>query len=222
MKKSKLIVFDIDGTLVDSVAGYHQVIINAMTDMGLTTIDPNFNVLKHHTDSYALKFNYEKNFTADFSMDLLDRFEDLIVQYLLKQPETKPIKGANEFILQLQDTEYGVAFATGSLPESALLKMNQAGVWIDEALLATSKTSLSREGFVLEAIERAKKYYQTTTFDQVISVGDGIWDLKTAQNLNLEFVGIGHKNKSILEENGMVNWIEDFSANQVSQIKLFK
>lgn len=218
MEKRKLLIFDIDGTLIDSVSGYHKVVIAAMKDLGFTTIDTNFNLLKHHTDSYALKFNFEKNYTTNFSSTLIDQFEDLLVKYLLELPKSVEISGAQEAINSLKSSEYAIVFATGSLPKSAILKMNQANIWIDEALLATSKTSFSREGFVLEAIEKAKTYYNVEDFEQIISVGDGLWDLKTAQNLNLDFIGIGNKNKQILSENGMEHWFENFTSFDLSQV----
>lgn len=218
MEKRKLLIFDIDGTLIDSVSGYHKVVIAAMKDLGFTTIDTNFNLLKHHTDSYALKFNYEKNYTSTFSSTLIDQFEDLLVKYLLQQPKSVEISGAQRTIDTLKSSEYAIVFATGSLPKSAILKMNQAKIWIDENLLATSKTSFSREGFVLEAIEKAKAYYNVNAFEQIISIGDGLWDLKTAQNLDLDFIGIGNKNKKVLSDHGMKHWFENFSNFDLSQI----
>ena len=220
IKKTKLIIFDIDGTLIDSVSGYHKVIINAMTDLGIVEIDTNFNALMHHTDSYALKYNYENFFNKELPVALLNDFEDLIVKYLQKQPKTVAIKGVAKVLKQLKNGEYAIAFATGSLPESAILKMNEAGLEMDEKVLATSKTSFSREGFVLEAIEKAKSYYNVTEFEQIISVGDGIWDLKTAQNLNLEFIGIGTKNKELMQNNGMEHWFEDFTNFKIPVVKL--
>ena len=216
MKKTKLLIFDIDGTLIDSVSGYHEVIINAMTDLGIENIDTDFNALKHHTDSYALKYNYENFFDKELPVNLLDQFENLIVTYLKTQPKTIAIKGVDKILNQLRDSEYAFAFATGSLPESAILKMKSAGLEMNAALLATSKTSFSREGFVLEAIEKAKSYYNLTEFEQIISVGDGIWDLKTAQNLDLDFIGIGTKNKAVMEANGMEFWCEDFTNFEIS------
>lgn len=218
MEKTKLLIFDIDGTLIDSVSGYHEVIINAMTDLGIELIDTNFNALKHHTDSYALKYNYENFFDNELPTVLLNDFEKRIVFYLKKQPKTIPIKGVNKVLTQLKNSEYAFAFATGSLPESAILKMNAAGLEMDEKVLSTSKTSFSREGFVSEAVEKAKTYYNVANFEQIISVGDGIWDLKTAQNLNLEFIGIGVKNKAVMQANGMQHWFEDFSSFDLSKV----
>jgi len=217
MKKKKLIIFDIDGTLIDSVSGYHEVIINAMTDLGIAEVDTNFNALKHHTDSYALKYNYENFFKKELPLALLNDFEKRIVFYLNQQPKTNAIEGVSEILMQLEGSEYAIAFATGSLPESAIYKMKSAGLNMNAAVLATSKTSFSREGFVLEAIDKAKKAYNVVNFEKVISVGDGIWDLKTAQNLNLEFIGIGIKNKAVMETHGMENWFEDFTNFDVSK-----
>ena len=219
IKKTKLLIFDIDGTLIDSVSGYHEVIINAMSGLGITEIDTNFNRLKHHTDSYALKYNYENFFKKELPLDLLNDFEKLIVSYLKQQPKTIPIKGVSVALSQLEDSEYAIAFATGSLPESAIYKMNSAGLPMESSLLATSKTSFSREGFVTDAIQKAKNFYKATDFEEIIAVGDGIWDLTTAQNLNLEFIGIGVKNKIVMETNGMKHWFEDFSSFQVPEFK---
>lgn len=222
IKKTKLLIFDIDGTLIDSVLGYHEVIINAMTDLGIREIDSNFNALKHHTDSYALKYNYENFFKKELPIALLNDFEDLIVMYLKSQPKTIAIKGVSEVLAQLENSEYAIVFATGSLPESAIYKMNSAGLPMEMALLATSKTSFSREGFVTEAIQKAKNFYKATEFEEIIAVGDGIWDLKTAQNLSLQFIGIGAKNKSVMETNGMEHWFEDFSSFQVPLFETIK
>ena len=145
MNKTKLIIFDIDGTLIDSTRSYHEVIIAAMKELGFKTIDTNFNALKHHTDSYALKYNYEQNFTTPFSNMLLDDFEQLIVKHLHNQPKTEAIIGAKETIEHLKNSEFAVAYATGSLPKAALLKMNEAGIWINSKILATSFGCVERD-----------------------------------------------------------------------------
>jgi len=220
MKKTKLLIFDIDGTLIDSVSGYHEVIIKAMMDLGIENIDTDFNALKHHTDSYALKYNYENFFNKELPLKLLNNFENLIVKYLKLQPKTIPVKGVTNVLNQLINSEYAIAFATGSLPESAIFKMKSAGLEMNAALLSTSKTSFSREGFVTEAIQRAKDFYKVTEFEEIISIGDGVWDLKTAQNLNLQFIGIGAKNKAVMETNGMEYWFEDFTKFKVPVAKL--
>lgn len=87
-----------------------------------------------------------------------------------------------------------MTFATGSLLKPAILKLEQAKIWYDEKLIASSNLFYEREQIVSDSIEKAKKYYCVEEFENIISIGDGIWDLKTAKNLNLKFIGVGLKN----------------------------
>ena len=56
---------------------------------------------------------------------------------------------------------------------------------------------MKREEIVSAAIKNALTYYHADKFERVISVGDGLWDLLTAKNLDLEFIGVGLTNKEI-------------------------
>lgn len=210
MKQSKkLYIFDIDGTLTDSVTLYHQVIIDTLNEIGIHKIDTNFNAYLHHTDSYALKLNYEQYFNKPFDSSLIDKFDQMLANQFLKHSKISEINGALKVINFLKDSKNYFCFATGSLPQPAKLKLEQCNIWYSDDLLATSKTSYNREGFVLDAIEKSKRYYNCNNFDEIISVGDGIWDLKTAQNLDLDFIGIGLNNKDLLQQNGCEIWFED-------------
>lgn len=221
MPKTKLIIFDIDGTLIDSVKGYHEVICKAMNALGILKVDTNFDALTHHTDSFALKYNYENFFKQPMPKSLLDQFETQIVYYLkLQKQQTKAIKGAKNMLESLSNSGFAIAFATGSLPAAAIYKMQQANLPINPQVLTTSKTSFTRDGFVQEAITQAKNFYKIADFEQIIAVGDGVWDLQTAQNLKLEFIGIGTKHKKAMLANGMQHWHENFETFTVPTLKL--
>lgn len=102
MPKTKLIIFDIDGTLIDSVKGYHKVICSAMKALGILKIDSDFDKLTHHTDSFALKYNYENFFKQPMPRSLLDEFEAQIAYYLkLQKQQAKAIKGAKKMLENL-------------------------------------------------------------------------------------------------------------------------
>jgi phosphoglycolate phosphatase-like HAD superfamily hydrolase len=219
LNNRKLYIFDIDGTLTDSVSLYHQVIIDTLKELGIQKIDTNFNDYLHHTDSYALKLNFEQNFSKSFDENLLNKFDDELEKEFLTHPKVSEIKGAKKAIEYLKTNNQSFCFATGSLPKPAHLKLDQCNIWNDRVLISTSLTSYDREGFVLEAIEKAKVYYNVNHFDEIISVGDGIWDLKTAQNLELNFIGIGLKNKELLLQNGCLNWFENMESFQTNLLK---
>ncbi|WP_459210423.1 HAD family hydrolase [Aquimarina rhabdastrellae] len=211
MNTKKLYVFDIDGTLTDSVKMYHEAVIKALNTIGIQEIDTNFNNYKHHTDRYALRYNYERNFNESMPLEKIDAFESALIASI-DCTRMKPILGAKELLDQLRAQKTPFCFATGSLPNPALLKLSECDLWYDKALLATSKTHEDREGFVLEAIDKAKKYYRIDTFDKIVSIGNGVWDLLTAKNLNIDFIGIGEKNYKSLTTLGMEQWYPDLKS----------
>jgi len=62
MASAPLYIFDIDGTLTDSIPTYLKVITQILKDIGLKDIDTDYDNYIHHTDLYALEYNYERNF----------------------------------------------------------------------------------------------------------------------------------------------------------------
>ncbi len=207
--KNTLFVFDIDGTLTDSVSNYLISVTKSLFELGISDIDTDYDNYKHHTDSYALRYNYERNFDTNMPEGFLDRFETEIVRQMSTIGQAKEIKGAKSLITHFRNTNTPFCFATGALPKPSFLKLNQCEIWYHEDLLATSKTHESREGFVLEAIEKAKTFYNQQNFDRIISIGDGVWDFQTAQNLSLDFVGIGNRNRVQLTDKGAKHCFED-------------
>ena len=207
----KLIVFDIDGTLTNSVTLYHSIVTRCMHLMGIKDVDTDFSGYKYHTDSYGLKWNYENNFKKPYNKDLLNVFEDLIYNELIKHPPVSEIEGAKDCVNELLDANFAVAFATGSLLRPAKLKLDQCEIWYKEGLIATSSISFDREAFVLQAIENAKKYFNIEELDQIYSVGDGVWDLETAKKLGLTFIGIGKPHKEKLIANGCSVYFDDLN-----------
>ncbi len=212
MLKNKLFIFDIDGTLTDSVPMYLISVTKSLQALGIKDIDTDYNNYKHHTDSYALRYNYERNFQNNIPDHLLEDFETDLVRQMGEFDPVQEIRGAKSLLDTFRTHQVSFCFATGALPKPAILKLEQCDLWYDKKILATSKTHESREGFVLDAIERAKSFYNKDQFDQIVSIGDGVWDLKTAQNLSLDFVGIGERNRKKLLENGAKHCFDNLLA----------
>ena len=208
--QDSLFLFDIDGTLTDSVLTYHKVITIAMQRLGIKDIDTNYDNYLHHTDSYALEYNYERNFGRKARLEQRDQMDDLLAQEMDNHPPIQEILGAKTLLQSLAKNNIPVAFGTGAFPKATDIKMTSAGLAYRTEVLATSKTSITREGFVLQAIDQAKSFYKISNFSRIIAFGDGVWDLQTAQNLNLDFVGVGNAKKQALIANGCTNWIENF------------
>lgn len=202
MRKKNLIVFDIDGTLTDSVKSHQKAFVEMLSEIGVKEISLEFKSFKHHTDTFIAKEIYEADCNMPFSEDKLCEFESGLTQKISCEIINE-IDGAKKLIEILENTtDFGVCYATGSLRRAAEYKLKSIGINFDKKQLVASDNIYEREKIVGEAIKFATLYYKAEKFERIISVGDGLWDLLTAKNLGLEFIGIGLINKKVLIENG--------------------
>lgn len=220
MKKKNLIVFDIDDTLTKSEDQHQTAFVEAMISFGITNINKDWKSYKNMTDSYILKKNYERNFNKEFDFSLMPPFEEKMTKHLLTLPKTVEIKGAGAIVnFFMKETDYAICFATGSLLEPALIKLQQAQINFIPDVVETASSFYTREEIVTSAINKAKSYFNVDKFETIISVGDGIWDLRTAKNLRLHFLGIRNKNLADFKEEGIKSNIEDWNSFDLKKVQ---
>lgn len=216
MKKKNLIVFDIDGTLTDSVQIHQKAFTEMLYKVGVKSINSEFKTFKHHTDSFIAKEIYETDKGGIFPESKIIEFEKGLTEKICAE-KIEEIKGAKELIENIEkNTEFGICYATGSLLRPAKYKLESIKLNYNEELLIASDEIYSREEIVLTAIDKAKTFYNVEKFNRIISVGDGLWDLLTAKFLNLEFIGVGLKNKKTLDDNGAKLVIEDLRGFEIN------
>ena len=202
MQKNNLIVFDIDGTLTDSVQQHQKAFTETLYEIGVQKIDAAFKSFKHHTDSFIAKEIYEADQGTPFSDERIAAFEKGLAEKISTE-NINEIAGAKKLIKTLvNQSDYGICFATGSLRRPAQHKLHSAGIPFNDQLVVASDKIYERERIVEQAIKNASAYYKVSSFQRIISVGDGLWDLLTAQNLGLEFIGVGQTSKETLLEHG--------------------
>ena len=86
-----------------------------------------------------------------------------------------------------------------------------------DELLVTASEFQTREEIVLEAIRMAQRYCGCNAFSEIISIGDGYWDLLTAKKLGLTFIGISSgANRIKLEASGAINVYSDFMESEIT------
>ncbi|PKH50568.1 hypothetical protein CXF68_07610 [Tenacibaculum sp. Bg11-29] len=220
MKKKNLIVFDIDDTLTKSENQHQTAFVNTMINFGITEINKNWKSYKNVTDSYILKQNFETNFEKDFEISFIADFEDKMTSLFLKEPETVEIEGAKKVVdFFMRETDYAICFATGSLLKPALIKLEQATINFVPVLVESANSIYTREDIVKSAINKAREYFQVNEFENIISVGDGIWDLKTARNLGIHFLGIRNKNLIDFKQENIKSHIVDWTNFDFQKIK---
>ncbi|WP_064965700.1 HAD family hydrolase [Tenacibaculum ovolyticum] len=220
MKKKNLIIFDIDDTLTKSENQHQTAFVNTMINFGITEINENWKGYKNVTDSYILKQNFETNLEKDFDISFIAKFEDKMTTLFLKEPETVEIEGAKKVVdFFMRETDYAICFATGSLLKPALIKLAQANINFVPDLVESANSIYTREDIVKSAINKAKKYFQVQEFENIISVGDGIWDLKTAKNLGIHFLGIRNKNLVDFKQENIKSHIVDWTNFDFQKLK---
>ena len=60
---------------------------------------------------------------------------------------------------------------------------------------------------------------KVNSFKNIISVGDGLWDLETASNIGIHFVGIGHKNRQVFKNKSIKYHINDWTSFSVEEME---
>lgn len=219
MAKS-LIIFDIDGTVTESEYHHLEAFETGLDKMGIKTINTNWTSYKHITDHHIFKINYLNQFEKEPQSDEIGQLQNYIMQHLDGLPKMQEKKGAANFIQQIWDCDHwDLAFATGSLYESAIKKLSDSQIKFKPSIVIGSNQIESREGLVRAAIKAAKRLFQVSNYTSILSCGDGPWDLKTAKNLNIPFLGVGSNNKIKLQEAGAIHHICNWENIHIDELE---
>jgi phosphoglycolate phosphatase-like HAD superfamily hydrolase/SAM-dependent methyltransferase len=208
----KLAIFDIDGTLTQTNDVDSDCFIQAFnSEFKTTEINTNWAVYGHTTDSGITLQIFQERFeripTADELSKLQHRFAELLKEH---ERTITEVPGANLILQKLAQTQWVIAIASGGWRASAMIKLQAAGI---EGNFpgAFADDGISREDIVRTAISRAKEIYRQADFEKIVCIGDGIWDVLTAIQLQLPFIGVaGDEQKIVLQNAGVENIVEDF------------
>lgn len=209
----KLAIFDIDGTLTQTNHIDSDCFIQAFADeFQIAEINTNWAAYGHTTDSGITLQIFQERFgripTADELSKLQHRFTELLQELNTAITE---VPGASLVLLKLAQTQdWVIAIASGGWRASAMVKLQAAGIEANFPS-AFADDGISREDIVRTAISRAKQTYAQSDFEKIVCIGDGIWDVLTAIQLQLPFVGVGQdEQKTALQDAGVEHPIEDF------------
>jgi phosphoglycolate phosphatase-like HAD superfamily hydrolase len=192
--QKRLIVFDIDGTLLQSIGTHHLAMEQAMAASDLIHKDPQWANYVNHTDSGVYYEAYERSFGRPPSDAECADFEALFqtcYDALKGVSDDVEIPGAVDLLRRLDASgEWLVAFATGSYRGPAEHKLQCLGVASRSCVLVTASEFRTRRDIVSAAIRQRLAGAEHGTRERTISVGDGPWDARTAAELGLAFIGV--------------------------------
>ena len=207
------VLFDVDGTLVDSIALENTCFQAAVAGhLGVEAIDTDWSSYRHTTDPGVFIEIYQRHVGRLPTTPEVNSFQDLLIHKLVaaiagNRSRCGPIPGAASFITALKEApEFGIGIATGAWQRSATVKLEAAGINIDGLPFASGDDAIDRFSIFSKALARS-----FGSFDRIVLVGDGVWDVRTAQMLGAAFVGVGSGERAQnLRSAGAVNIIENF------------
>jgi phosphoglycolate phosphatase-like HAD superfamily hydrolase len=211
----RLVIFDIDGTLTQTVKADEECFVHSLTEVyGFSDVDTDWSRYKHATDSGLFHEIYESRTGRSPSPGEISRFRQHFVG-LLAQVASRaafgPVTGAPLLLSHLAESaEHRVALATGAWRDSARLKMTSAGLCYDDYPAASGDDALDRESIIRLSLQRAAERYGS--IGSTVYVGDGVWDARACRSVGIPFIGIardGHAAR--LSDEGAVCVFPDFS-----------
>jgi phosphoglycolate phosphatase-like HAD superfamily hydrolase len=191
-----LVVFDIDGTLTDTNAVDGECYWRAVREvLGVIGEQPAWDSFPHVTDAGIAAELCLRRLGREISREecaaIGNRLAALLEVALVKDPAQYRIPGASEILSILGSSPgFAIALATGGMRVSAELKLRRAGIAFSALPFASSSDAFSREDILRIAASRAAEKH-AAQFSSFSYVGDGVWDVKTAQQLGWRFIGIG-------------------------------
>ncbi|GEM_PF-85321 len=186
MAEIKAIIFDFDGTLVESVDAYVDVFYSVFKKYG-------FNVEKKKI-MYMLGYTYTK-IIRDVVGENCDKYEEIVKEYLKNVRNDEFIskikikRGVKEILRFLKEKGVLLFIISGSNKQimKNVLEENRISSYFLEII--STKEDGFKEKPEPDAINYIKEKYNLSC-DEIIFVGDGVLDYKMASNAGIRFIGI--------------------------------
>ena len=213
----KLVIFDLDGTLTQTNEVDDYCFPRTFANhLGVRHFNVDWSAYSHGTDAVVFREAFARHFgrpptdrqSEEFELHFVD---EIAVLYRSSPEMFREVPGATNFITHMQrGSQWAIAIATGCWKRAAEFKCHAARLSLDGVPRAYAEDGPSREAIVTTAINRATECFGCK-FERIVSVGDRNWDVKTARNLQLPFLGVGQipASRALLEA-GAHHVIEDY------------
>ena len=194
-----LIIFDVDGTLTETDDIDGKCFVRAFKEtFQVEKIETDWSKYRNTTDSGIALEIFLERFNREPAAEEIERFkagfiELLNLSYDNQTSDFSEIRGAAKTFERLvKEKTWAVAIATGCWQKSAELKLKAIGIETFGIPFACAEDAISRADILQAAINRALRFYNQKHFERVVSVGDGVWDVRAASELRIPFLGIGN------------------------------
>ena len=190
-----LILFDVDGTLTATGDSDMRCYSAAYTKtFGFTMPSHDWHDYEHVTDSGVLGELLERERGSFVTDEEMAQFEAALVAELEAEYAAAPegfaeVPGARRLVEAVAASpDFAFSLATGCFRGSALFKLEKIGLNASEFAGGFANDSFSRVEIARTGIARAGVETQ-----DIVYIGDGIWDARTSAALGMRYVGVTHE-----------------------------
>lgn len=210
-----LVVFDVDDTLTRTMAVDTRCFVQTVSDLLRVDLqDMSWDDFPDVTDTAILNVIYERRRgrlpTETEVRRFIDYFLTLLTEHHAADASNfQAVEGTGTLLAALgARNDWTVALATGAWKRTAEFKLQMAGIYDELLPLATSDDHHTRAGIFNKAVTLAEQATGVAGYHRIVSVGDGPWDVSTARQLGIPFIGIGEGAR--LQEIGAPSGVSDY------------
>jgi len=184
-------MFDVDGTLVLSDDFDGRCYFEAVREVLGHDLDTDWTRYSHVSDAGILEHIVQWNEGPVSPVGLRSAVKEVFVEKVATHLQNNPVQqvpGASAFISRLREFEdLSMSIATGGWRETALMKLESAGIDVSGIPVASSNDHFSRTRIMTIARQRAGGDDESAC----TYFGDGEWDRRACEDLGYNFVLVG-------------------------------
>jgi phosphoglycolate phosphatase-like HAD superfamily hydrolase len=212
----RFVIFDVDGTLCNTSLLDERLFHEVASKLLEAAVEPSgWEAAPHITDAGLVDWLWKRHRGRPPTRPEVGRFINEFEAALQAELQCAPsrfheILGARRLVERLRVHGWEFAFATGGWERTARLKLQAAGL-SPAPLLASSDDSPDRSAIFSLAYKRAVPE-NARGHNEVVLVGDGVWDVRVASCLGWCFLGVGcGEREAGLRREGATLVVPDFS-----------
>lgn len=200
-----LLVFDLDGTLTDTMGDDDRLFVDALRDAGgVTGPIPPWDEFPEVTDP-AIVRELTGRGLGSRSRDMTMWHVRAMFATMWKRGletghlQVEPVTGAREILAECRSKPgFAAAIATGGWGPTAHMKLQAAGFATDDLVVVTADEAEERAAIIRTASILTASSRGIPGFSAMVVVGDGVWDAKAARDAGAGFVAIANDPEAAL------------------------